>query len=426
MRASALRRRLLLPLAVTVFATLALHARCQAAPVTTADPRAPRAVTVTNDSEDKAGSTLLVEWKAPTAPPGEGKELVGYQVSVAEEGKDFQPESPLPPKATDSKAKDLYPGRSYRIKVAALYAESGSPWIAPGAEAPKPEPGKPAAKQAEVVSSAEVGPAVPVGLWYDPAKTNVLVGVLLYTIVVILCFAYARRKDMYVRPIAGLQAVDDAIGRATEMGRPMLFVSGLTYLGEISTIASALFLGHLARRTAAYETPILVPCYDPLVMAAEREIVREAYLEAGHPQTYRPDNIFFVTDSQFGYVAAVDGLMVREKPAANFFVGFFYAESLILAETGNQTGAIQIAATDADTQIPFFVTACDYTLMGEELYAASAYLSRHPTLLAQLKGQDIGKAIITCLLVLGTLAATAEAFGFKQVADLVLKWFSAQ
>ncbi|MCE5219347.1 fibronectin type III domain-containing protein, partial [bacterium] len=143
MTASALRRRLLLPLAVTVFATLALHARCQAAPVTTADPRAPRAVTVTNDSEDKAGSTLLVEWKAPTAPPGEGKELVGYQVSVAEEGKDFQPESPLPSKATDSKAKDLYPGRSYRIKVAALYAEPGSPWIAPGAEAPKPEPGKP-------------------------------------------------------------------------------------------------------------------------------------------------------------------------------------------------------------------------------------------------------------------------------------------
>jgi len=65
--------------------------------------------------------------------------------------------------------------------------------------------------------------------------------------------------------------------------------------------------------------------------------------------------------------------MLREKPAANFFMGMFYAESLILAETGNRTGAIQIAGTDADTQLPFFITACDYTLMGEELYAASAY-----------------------------------------------------
>ena len=152
-------------------------------------------------------------------------------------------------------------------------------------------------------------------------------------------------------------------------------------------------------------------------MAGDREIVRESYLEAGRPQAYRPENIFFVTDSQFGYVAAVDGIMVREKPAANFFMGYFFAESLILAETGNATGAIQIAGTDADTQIPFFITACDYTLMGEELYAASAYLSRHPSLLAQLKGQDIGKAIMTILLVLATLAVTLGALGpeFKKL-----------
>jgi len=202
----------------------------------------------------------------------------------------------------------------------------------------------------------------------------------------------------------------------------MLYVAGLSSIGDIATIASMLILGHLAKRTAAYDTPILVPCYDPLVMAAEREIVREAYIEAGRPQNFRPDNIFYVTDSQFGYVAAVDGIMMREKPAANFFMGSFAAEALILAETGNASGAIQIAGTDSDTQIPFFITACDYTLMGEELYAASAYLSRHPTLLAQLKGQDIGKAIITFSLVLGALAVTAlMLLGHQELADWIRK-----
>jgi hypothetical protein len=230
---------------------------------------------------------------------------------------------------------------------------------------------------------------------------------------------------MYIRPIAGLEAVDDAVGRATEMGKPMLYVAGLSGLGEVTTIASVLILGHLARRTAAYETPILVPCFDPMVMTAEREIVREAYLEAGRPQSYRPDNIFYVTDSQFGYVAAVDGIMLREKPAANFFMGSFAAESLILAETGNMTGAIQVAGTDSDTQIPFFITACDYTLMGEELYAAGAYLSRDPSLMAQLKGQDIGKAIILALIVLTTVAlTTCHLAGWDDVAKFILKWFA--
>ena len=77
----------------------------------------------------------------------------------------------------------------------------------------------------------------------------------------------------------------------------------------------------------------------------------------------------------------LDGIMVRERPATVFLLGMFYAESLILAETANSVGAIQIAGTDASSQLPFFIAACDYTLIGEELYAASAYMSREPLLL---------------------------------------------
>ncbi|MFQ6133515.1 MAG: DUF6754 domain-containing protein, partial [Armatimonadota bacterium] len=52
-------------------------------------------------------------------------------------------------------------------------------------------------------------------------------------------------------------------------------------------------------------------------------------------------------------------------------------------------------------QLPFFVAACDYTLMGEELYAATAYLSQEPRLLGSLKGQDWCKLVIMGLLLLG-------------------------
>ncbi len=109
-------------------------------------------------------------------------------------------------------------------------------------------------------------------------------------------------------------------------------------------------------------------------------------------------------------------------------MGYFFAEALILAETGNETGAIQIAGTDADTQLPFFITACDYTLMGEELYAASAYLSRQPLLVAQLRGQDIAKSIIAAALVVGVAAATYAALATGPLADAaeaLVQWFAA-
>ncbi|MEK7866988.1 MAG: DUF6754 domain-containing protein, partial [Planctomycetota bacterium] len=115
-----------------------------------------------------------------------------------------------------------------------------------------------------------------------------------------------------------------------------------------------------------------------------------------------------LSNDQFSYVAAVDGIMMRDKPAANFYMGYYYAESLLLAETGAATGAIQIAGTDSVTQLPFFIAACDYTLIGEELYAASAYLSRDPMQLGSLKGLDYGKALLIALLLVGTLLVSFE------------------
>jgi hypothetical protein len=146
-----------------------------------------------------------------------------------------------------------------------------------------------------------------------------------------------------------------------------------------------------------------------------REIVKEAYNAGGRPDAFNPNSVFFITQDQFAYAAAVDGIMMREKPATNFFMGTFRAESLILAETGAMTGAIQIAGTDAVTQLPFFIVACDYTLIGEELYAASSLLSGEPLLLGTLKAQDYGKLIIILLFVLLSLITLIFKWDFQML-----------
>ncbi|MCL6466607.1 MAG: hypothetical protein K6T77_07685, partial [candidate division WOR-3 bacterium] len=216
-------------------------------------------------------------------------------------------------------------------------------------------------------------------------------------------------RHLFVRRIAGLDAVEEAVGRATEMGKPIVYVPGLGSVADIATIASLNILGEVAKKTAQYDSALLVPNRDPIVYTVAREVVKEAYTRAGRPDAFKPDNIFYVTSEQFAYAAAVDGLMVREKPATNFFLGTFWAESLILAETGATTGAIQIAGTDSVFQLPFFITACDYTLIGEELYAASAYLSREPLLLGSLKGQDMGKLVILVVIFLGSVLLLLSA-----------------
>ena len=374
----------------------------------------PASAQLADDPEDPKGTVMSLDWQAPTHIP-DGWRLAGYRIWLACDDRRCSLERVLlDPSTTKAKIEGLDPLRSYRAMVQAIYAPAGAGLVV-GAATPPEVP-------LRFSHPAQGGPASPAGALYDPSKTNVLVGTVVLSAIVLLTLHYARRRAFYIRPIAGLQAVDDAIGRATEMGRPMLYVSGLGGVGSISTIAAMLILGHVARKTAPYDTPILVPCNDPLVMSVEREIVREAYLEAGRPDAFRPDLIFYTTDSQFGYVAAVDGIIMRERPAANLYMGTFFAEALILGETGNIAGCMQIAGTDADTQLPFFITSCDYTLMGEELYAASAYLSRHPVLVAQLKGQDIGKSLLALILILGLgLATFGQLCGVPSLYELVRK-----
>lgn len=254
--------------------------------------------------------------------------------------------------------------------------------------------------------SVVVGPVQSSGQWFNTGRKPVFVSVLVM-IALVLYFVYrARRGDeLYVRPLAGIEAVDDAIGRATEMGRPILYVLGLGSAADIATIASFTILGRVAKKVAEYQTKLIVPTYDPIVMAVGQEVVRSAYFDAGRPDDYDEDIVHFVTQSQFAYVAAVNGIMMRERPATNIYMGKFFAESLILSETGAQAGSIQIAGTDEIAQIPFFIVACDYTLIGEELYAASAYLGREPVLLGSLKAQDIAKAAVLIFAFTGLLAA---------------------
>jgi hypothetical protein len=84
-------------------------------------------------------------------------------------------------------------------------------------------------------------------------------------------------------------------------------------------------------------------------------------------------------------------------------MGGFYYEAVVLGEAGNTIGAMQIGGTANTHQLPFFVATCDYTLIMEELYAASAEISGNPDVLGSLKGEDYLKFLILGILGIGFL-----------------------
>jgi hypothetical protein len=245
--------------------------------------------------------------------------------------------------------------------------------------------------------------------WINQTRWSVLLLSAMFFAFVLYYMAMAQGgKKPFVRRIPGVDAIEEAIGRATEMGRPVLYLPGIQDIDDIQTVAGLVILESVAKLTARYETPITVPVSYPIPFTIAQEMVKSGYLSAGRPDQVDANAVRFVSPEQFAYVAAVGGIMLRERPAAHIFMGSFYAESLLLAETGFSTGAIQVAGTANVHQLPFFVVACDYTLIGEELFAASAYLSGDPRLVGGLKGADMMKIVILLLIVVG---CGLETFG---------------
>ena len=238
--------------------------------------------------------------------------------------------------------------------------------------------------------------------WFGALLTGVC-GVIILTAIL----AARRGKELRIRRIPGLQAIDEAVGRATEMGRPMLFCTGLSAL-DIDTLQALAVAQYVARLAARYNSRMLVPMVDPVVMTIAQEVTREAWKAEGREDAYHPEDIRFLSGEQFAYAAGVIGMMNREKVASTFYFGYFYGEALLLSESGLEVGAMQVAGTPATTQIPFFLMSCDYTVIGDEYYAASAYLTREPTLLGSLVGQDIAKLLLAALVLAGVLGAALQ------------------
>ncbi len=232
----------------------------------------------------------------------------------------------------------------------------------------------------------------------------------------IFIFLAKRGKELYIRRIPGIDAIEEAIGRATELGRPMMFSTGLT---SINPLLYALLgiLRYVARKAAAYGCRLICPQRDYEVLPIVEETVREAYRGEGRLDQFNPRDVRFLSLNQFAYASGYMGIAHREKVASCFLFGEFAAESLILAEAGQQIGAMQVAGTASYTQVPFFLTSCDYTIIGEEVYAAGAYLSREPSQLGSVRGQDVSKLVVLAMVFIGMIWATARVVAHQDYQE---------
>ena len=249
---------------------------------------------------------------------------------------------------------------------------------------------------------------------YEGKTIGFFLGVLFF---VILMYATKYMKGRTIRTIAGLDAIEEAVGRAVEMGRPVHDCpggGGFDSQYAQQTVAAIGIIGHVAKLCASRGADLKVSVNVAHTLPAVEEMVRSSYVSENQMENYSPDIVRFLPN-QNALMSHCMGMFEREKIAANILVGAYFWEAIVLAEHGGSVGAMQIGGTARQSQLPAFVASCDYLIIGDEMFAANAYITQDEEQIANIAGQDVVRIIIIAMMTLGSLASL---FGIDIVSFL--------
>jgi len=245
--------------------------------------------------------------------------------------------------------------------------------------------------------------------------------VLLITSVVLVGISIYLTINRVIKPtirrLPAIDAIDEAVGRCAELGKPLHYCPGIGAISHQDSIPGLAIGAYVARKCAELGVRFIFTFMNATIQPIAMDMIQEAYTLVGKADEFRADDVIWLSPRQFAFATGLVGLLSRERPGASLLLGNYAAESLICTEAGFRAGAIQIAGCTNSYQIPYFATTCDYVLISEELQTAGVYISKIPEQVGTIQGQDYIRLLILLLMIVGSIV---YSLGIKSL-DAFLK-----
>jgi hypothetical protein len=213
-----------------------------------------------------------------------------------------------------------------------------------------------------------------------------------------------------LRPILAFNALQSVTARAIETGRCVHVSLGLGGVsGDVTadSLAGLSVLEYLSNQSAATGVPPIVTIADPTLLPLAQDVMRRPCGMEREEAAQAARHVRWVAPEPAAYAAGVVGTLGAEAVDANVMIGAFGDEYLLMGEAANRRHIIHIGGASDPNVIPFVFATADHTLMGEDMYAAGAYLAHKPWHIASLLAQDFMRwgivLVIITFVVINTL-----------------------
>jgi hypothetical protein len=242
------------------------------------------------------------------------------------------------------------------------------------------------------------------------ATSTSVLQLTLFIVALLLTAVYALRvrsgRLPHFRPLPGIDRLRALFSDVSESGRPLHVATGAGRFASTGvtaeTVASLLIAQRVAEATTERGGHVAATSGEIEAHAALRGTLHGAYRQAGFGADYQPRTVQLVAQqTPVAYATGVAARYAAEPMAASVVAGNYAAEALLISEEGAARGIPQFAATTSLAALPVLALSADTTLVGEDLFAAEAYLNDGPAQKARLLTQDALRWVILVLLLGG-------------------------
>jgi len=234
----------------------------------------------------------------------------------------------------------------------------------------------------------------------------------LFLLLILVFYVYTywtsvkRNRIPHFRSLAGLVALEEMVGRATEMGRPVFHSTGLGTLyssGVGTVLASFVVFSEVANKCAQMNTELIVGIgaaeHIPIITA----LAEQAYAVAGVPENLNYNDLVFLGGTQSALVAAIMEIMDSRAPSSFLVTGSYGADIATYGGLAREYGTLSLCGTTNTYQYPYAVAAYDYWLIGEDFLAAAAVISKDPVQISNIWAGDLFRFTLCIIMAIGVI-----------------------
>ncbi len=237
-------------------------------------------------------------------------------------------------------------------------------------------------------------------------------GLLALAAILLLLFIFLRRRSPgSFRVIEAYERLNRSVGLAVENGTRLHISLGRGNLFTVrgaSALAGLAMLRRLAERTSVSDRPPIATSGDATLAILSQDTLQAGYRAAGAEEQYRFTTGRLTGLTPFSYAAGALPTIHDESVSTNIVLGDLGAEAALLTEASDRENANLIAASDNLSAQSIFYAAAQEPLIGEELFAAGAYVGAGAAHEASLHVQDVLRWLIILGMLLGSLFTLAR------------------